>query len=82
MLPPMTRKEAEQLRTRLSAEHPDRETHSFILSERNDVWTVAKVALPPTAEASATPSEASPSPLHDRAPGRLPAGLPNWSAGA
>lgn len=82
MLPPMTREEAEQLRTRLTAEHPDRATHSFILSEHDDDWTVAKVALPPGPEAATAPTDGAPSPLHDHAPGSLPGGLPNWSAGA
>ena len=76
----MERSEAEQLRDRMAAEHPDRETHSFILSERDGVWTVAKVALPPALGASG--SELSgPQPLHDHDPSSLPGRLPNNAAG-
>lgn len=77
----MERAEAEQLRDRLTTEHPDRETHSFILSERNGEWTVAKVALPPGSAAGTTTAPAS-TPLHDHDAGKLPGGLPPWSAGA
>lgn len=48
----MTRREAERVRERLSTEHPDRRTHSFILSELDGIWSVAKVALPALAVAS------------------------------
>ena len=66
----------------MNAEHPDRETHSFILSERDGVWTVAKVALPPIPVAGRRPGGPNaPAPLHDHNGPRLPGGLPNWSAG-
>lgn len=52
----MQRPEAERLRAQLSSEHPDRATHSFVLSERDGEWQVAKVALPPTAKATGTPT--------------------------
>ncbi len=66
----------------MSAEHPDRHTHSFILSERDGVWTVAKLALPP---ASAGGPLAGPAgagrPPRDHDVLRLQGGIPNWSAG-
>lgn len=66
----------------MSAEHPDRETHSFILSERDGVWTVAKVALPPGSGGPPRPAvPGAPKPLHDHDGTRLPGGVPNWSAG-
>ncbi len=77
----MTRSEAEQERAELAAGHPDRATHSFILSERDGDWTVAKVALPPSLAAGATPGEpGTAEPLHDHSGTRLPGGIPNWSA--
>lgn len=78
----MKRAEAERLRERMGAEHPDRETHSFILGERDGEWTVAKVALP--ARDSETAASASPTPaqLHDHEAGRPPGGAPPSSAGA
>lgn len=78
----MTRPEAEQIRDRLSATHPDRTTHSFILSERDGEWTVAKVALPPSANpGSGVPTSKEPSTLHEHEDGRLPGGIPNWTGG-
>lgn len=77
----MERTEAEDLRDRMSSEHPDRETHSFILSERDGEWTVAKVALPP-ADAAGAPGVAGSTPLHSHDAGKLPGGIPPWSAGA
>lgn len=65
----------------MSAEHPDRETHSFILSECDGVWTVAKVALPPGS--GGPPNSTVPGarePLHDHDGTRLPGGFPH-SAG-
>ena len=76
----MERAEAEQLRDRLKAEHPDRATHSFILSERNGEWTVAKVALPPIAQPSGTLSS-TPEPVHDHDPSTLPGGVPPNAVG-
>jgi hypothetical protein len=73
----MERAEAEQLRARLTAEHPDRTTHSFILSERDGDWTVAKVALPPVIETAT--GVAKPQPSHDHEPTALPGSLPNNS---
>lgn len=82
ILPVVNRFEAEEHRDRMSVEHPDRETHSFILSERDGVWTVAKVALPPvpaTGRRPAAPRAATP--VQHRNGPRLPGGLQNWSAG-
>jgi len=76
----MERAEAEQLRDRLSAEHPDRETHSFILSERDGEWTVAKVALPPTMGLTDT-ALAARQPVHDHEPTSLPGGIKPDAAG-
>ncbi len=76
----MERSEAEQMRDRLAAEHPDRETHSFILSESDGIWTVAKVALPP-ALGPAGAELSGPQPVHDHDPSSLPGRLPNNSAG-
>jgi hypothetical protein len=76
----MERSEAEQLRDRMAAEHPDRETHSFILSERDGVWTVAKVALPPSTRPTATELD-KPQPGHAHDPTALPGYLPNTSTG-
>jgi hypothetical protein len=76
----MTRSEAEQLRGRLLNEHPDRATHSFILSERDGVWAVAKVALVPAGAGLAGTGPASPQPLRADA-SKGPGGLPNWIAG-
>jgi hypothetical protein len=76
----MERSEAEQLRDRMSSEHPDRETHTFILSERDGDWTVAKVALPPAGEGGG-PGVARPTPLHPHDDGKLPGGLPPGAAG-
>lgn len=64
----------------MSAEHPDRDTHSFILSERDGVWTVAKVALPPTSGGPPHPTVPGQEPLHDHDGTRLPGGVPH-SAG-
>ena len=75
----MERAEAEQLKARLAAEHPDRNTHSFILSERDGEWTVAKVALPPALESGT--GQAKPQPAHDHEPTALPGSLPNNAAG-
>lgn len=73
----MERSEAEKVRSRMAAEHPDRATHSFVLSERDDEWTVAKVALPPGLAGDAGPRVGDqPEPLRsrdgDRPRGRLP----------
>jgi hypothetical protein len=66
----------------MSAEHPDRRTHSFILSERDGVWAVAKVALPPGSGGPPQPgAPGAPQPLHDQDGPRLPGGTPNWSVG-
>ncbi len=64
----------------MAAEHPDRATHSFILSERDGVWTVAKVALPPGSGPSGT-ALSERQPLHDHDPTDLPGSLPNNAAG-
>ncbi len=77
----MERAQAEQLRDRMTAEHPDRATHSFILSERDGEWTVAKVALPPAITAS-TPGVAGPTALHDHDPATLPGGVSPWAVGS
>lgn len=76
----MERAEAEQLRDRMATEHPDRETHSFILSERDGEWTVAKVALPP-ASAFRGASVDQQQPVHSHNPTDLPGNLPNHGAG-
>ena len=76
----MERAEAQRLRDRLAAEHPDRGTHSFILSERSGQWTVAKVAIPPGAEPGSA-SSPRPEPLHEHNTGRLPGGISPWTAG-
>ena len=76
----MQRSEAEQLRDRMASQHPDRDTHSFILSERDGDWTVAKVALPPGG-APGAPAMPGPSPLHSHDAGQLPGGLPPGAAG-
>jgi hypothetical protein len=45
----MTRKEALDEARRLSEEHPDRATHSWIPRQGADgAWSVAKLAIPPT----------------------------------
>ena len=77
----MERAEAEQLRTKLAAEHPDRTTHRFILSERDGEWTVAKVALPPGLDPSGT-LNAERQPTHDHEPNNLPGSVsPNAVGG-
>ena len=77
----MERPEAEKLRAELAADHPDRDTHSFILCERDGVWSVAKVAVPPAAAGGTAPGSAAPQPVHDQNPGDLPGGLPPHAAG-
>jgi hypothetical protein len=43
----MTRKEAEQLRERLSQEHPDRANHTWIARQDSPGdWSLAKIRLP------------------------------------
>lgn len=78
----MIREDAERLRDRLSATHPDRDTHTFMLTDDAGEWTVAKVALPPGMTQSLIPTrrppEDSPHPNHG---GRLAGGIPNWSTG-
>lgn len=76
----MDRSEAEQLRDRLSSEHPDRDTHTFILSERSGEWTVAKVAVPPGG-GDAKSTAPAPEPLHEHDAGTMPGGVPPWAAG-
>ena len=76
----MERLEAEQLRDKLAAEHPDHQTHSFILSERDGDWTVAKVALPPGLASPGTALDKQ-LPVHDHAPTDLPGGVSNNAAG-
>ena len=76
----MERLEAEQLRDKLAAEHPDRQTHSFILSERDGDWTVAKVALPPGLAASGTGLDKQ-LPVHDHQPAHMPGGVSNNAVG-
>ena len=76
----MERLEAEKLRAELAAGHPDRETHSFILSEHDGEWSVAKVAVPPSG-AGAHPGVAGPQAVHDHNPGDLPGALPPHAAG-
>jgi hypothetical protein len=75
----MERAEAEKLRAELAGTDPDRATHSFILSERDGDWSVAKVAVPPAAETA--PGVARRQPLHDHDPTDLPGGLPPGAAG-
>jgi hypothetical protein len=63
----MTRAEAEQERDRLTREHPDRATHSWIArGDDAGEWSVVKVGLPPgvridplttTTESKSKPSE-------------------------
>jgi hypothetical protein len=77
----MERSQAERLRDRLTAEHPDRATHSFILSEQDGEWKVAKVAVPPTGNAAGTPTSPEPEPLHGHNTGVLPGGISPWTAG-
>lgn len=72
----MERSEAEKLRDELSSSDPDRATHSFILSERDGDWSVAKVAVPPASDSPAPGVTAGPQPLHDHDPADLPGGLP------
>jgi hypothetical protein len=76
----MERSQAEQLRDRLSAEHPDRATHSFILSEQDGEWKVAKVAVPP-ASAARTTTTPDREPLHDHGTQIMPGGVSPWAAG-
>ena len=76
----MERSEAQRLRDRMAAEHPDRRTQSFILSELDGIWTVAKVALPPGLDSSGSELSA-PQPVHDHDPTGLPGSLPNNAAG-
>jgi hypothetical protein len=77
----MTREEAEQLRERLSREHPDRATHVWLAREDSPgEWSVAKVRLPAgmkrdplkaTVEAKPKPREADdprPAPFRDIPP--------------
>ena len=42
----MERREAEELARRLSNEHPDRATHTWLPRETDDGWAVVKVAMP------------------------------------
>lgn len=78
----MDREQAEERRARLAAEHPDRHTHSFILSESAGEWTVAKVAIPPSGDQAPTPTQkSSPEPPHGHDETKLPGGIPNWTGG-
>jgi hypothetical protein len=43
----MTEREARDECARLSAEHPDRETHRWVPTQRDGEWVVAKIGLPP-----------------------------------
>lgn len=78
----MKREDAEQLRDKLRAIHPDRETHTFMLNDEMGEWTVAKLALPPTSDPSTAPtSKPSPEARPDHyGESTLPGGVPNWSA--
>jgi hypothetical protein len=46
----MTEQEARDLCARLSAEHPDRDTHQWLAVQRDGEWRVAKIGLPPADE--------------------------------
>jgi hypothetical protein len=51
----MTREEADEACKRLAAEHPDRETHTFVPRKAaGGDWEVVKVSLPPRDEAALT----------------------------
>jgi hypothetical protein len=51
----MTREEAQLECERLTAEHPDRETHRFVPRKAEDgTWSVAKIGLPPADNAALT----------------------------
>jgi len=43
----MTEQEAKEQCARFAAEHPDRETHRWIPTQRDGEWLVAKIGLPP-----------------------------------
>lgn len=75
----MKREDAEQLRDKLRATHPDRETHTFMLNDEMGEWTVAKVALPPAPDPQTAPaSKPSPEDRPDHyAEANLPGGVPN-----
>lgn len=45
----MERAQAEALAERLAREHPDRETHSWLVRRADAGWQVAKVAVPSAA---------------------------------
>jgi hypothetical protein len=59
----MTRDEAQRACAKLAAESPDRETHRFLPREdENGDWSIAKVGLPPSTNATGTATEAKPKP--------------------
>jgi hypothetical protein len=43
----VTREEAQRLCEKLSREHADRQTHSWLPRERDGEWSVMKVSIPP-----------------------------------
>lgn len=79
----MTRTEAERLKERLQAEHPDRLTHTFVVAGDGDDCKVIKLASAPPAgdDAPAGTVRAGREPGHSHSPTDLPGGLPPHGAG-
>jgi hypothetical protein len=46
----MDEQQAKDLCERLAREHPDRETHRWVATKRDEEWVVAKIGLPPASQ--------------------------------
>lgn len=77
----MTEQEARAECARLTAEHPERDTHRWVATQRGEEWIVAKIGLPPatddiTAELRADERPPTPDDVRDGMPfGNTP---PPW----
>jgi hypothetical protein len=78
----MTRADAEVECKRLAAESPERETHRWVPREDKDGnWSVVRIALPPSAEATgaAVRADERPATPDDPRPGNEQ-NVPPWAA--
>ena len=76
----MTEAEARALCKRLAAEHPDRHTHQWIATRRDDEWAVAKIGVPPVEDDPKREVRADERPPTPDAPPSADA-LKNWAFG-
>jgi hypothetical protein len=76
----VTEQEARDACAQLSAEHPDRETHRWVPTQRGEEWVVAKIGLPPAADSSSAEIRADERPPTPDAPPSADA-LKNWMYG-